>query len=146
MAVNRLAEELLRITELRPEPWVSMARYCEMKADDPSKALEYRERASYFADKALQLDKKHVEAHCLKGFLALQSGKPHEAVNSFREVYFVSKELSVYQGGFGGIATEGWQSASLQASPYCHPQASWNATWRKIDTRRLWQSQARRRQ
>jgi hypothetical protein len=69
VAVNRLAEELLRITETRPEPWVSMARYCEMKAEDPVKGAEFRERANYFADRALQLDKKHVEAHCLKGWL-----------------------------------------------------------------------------
>ncbi|KAI9021118.1 hypothetical protein DFJ74DRAFT_707086 [Hyaloraphidium curvatum] len=98
MAVNRLAEELMRITELRPEPWVAMARFCEMKADDPEKALEYRERAGYFVDKALQLDRRNVEAHCLKGFLALQKGRPNDAVTSFREVYFISKELPVYQG------------------------------------------------
>ena len=30
--------------------------------------------------------------------MALHSGKPHDAINCFREVYFVSKELSVYQG------------------------------------------------
>jgi hypothetical protein len=52
------------------------------------------ETSGVFSDCRRTLTSIHLDS----GFLALQNGKPHDAVNSFREVYFVSKELSVYQG------------------------------------------------
>jgi hypothetical protein len=39
----RIANDLIRINDTKPEPWVALGRYCEMKMN--------RERAIIFADK-----------------------------------------------------------------------------------------------
>jgi len=57
--VNRLADELIRISEDRPESWVAMTHYSIMKND--------LESAMAFIDRALALDNYHYEALIQKG-------------------------------------------------------------------------------
>ncbi|RUP49862.1 hypothetical protein BC936DRAFT_141170 [Jimgerdemannia flammicorona] len=93
--VNKIADELHRINSRRPECWLAMALYCEMKDE--------REKALLFVDKAIALDRRHVEAYQLKGICSFHieadTGIWHaEAIIAFRKAYRLSKDLFVCRG------------------------------------------------
>ncbi|KAI8621838.1 hypothetical protein BC830DRAFT_1163437 [Chytriomyces sp. MP71] len=90
MQLNRLATDLINLTEERPEPWLVMARYLETRGD--------YERAMQLADKSLLLDQRHVEAHLLRGSLLLQLHNPQEATVAFRTAHQLSPSLESYRG------------------------------------------------
>jgi tetratricopeptide (TPR) repeat protein len=74
--INRLADELIRISEDRPESWVTMAHYSLMKSD--------LESALAFVDRALFLDNYHYEALIQKGKIYLLQSKPTNAIKYFK--------------------------------------------------------------
>lgn len=88
--LNKLANELLRVNDERPETWVALARYCESKED--------LDRALHFVEKALSLNQRHVEAHLLKGSLLLSTNKPQEALSSYRNASKHTQDIFIYQG------------------------------------------------
>lgn len=90
MELCRLSSELLAINASRPEPWVAMAHYIHSKGD--------LERAIVYVDKAIKLDRRHVEAHQLKGSLMLATGKPTEALMSYKKAHKICPDLYTFEG------------------------------------------------
>ncbi|KAI9347619.1 hypothetical protein BDR26DRAFT_854404, partial [Obelidium mucronatum] len=88
--LNRLATDLMALSEDRPEPWIVMARYCETKGD--------MDRAMHLVEKSLLLGSNHAEGHLLKGSLLLGQSKPQEAITSFRTAHQLSPGLESYRG------------------------------------------------
>ncbi|ORX55962.1 TPR-like protein [Piromyces finnis] len=74
--INRLADELIRISEERPESWIAMTHYSIMKND--------LESAMAFIDRALALDNYNYEALIQKGNIYLSQSKPTNAIKCFR--------------------------------------------------------------
>jgi tetratricopeptide (TPR) repeat protein len=58
---SKLADELIRICETRPEGWAAMSRFCEVKGEF--------DRAIICADKAIGLNKRHAQAYHVKGYM-----------------------------------------------------------------------------
>jgi len=88
--LNKLTHSLLEIDVRRPESWVAGSLYMELK-DDGERALEY-------ADKALQLDPRHAEAHIRKGLLHLDRNLYEPALMCFRTALEVRWGVRAYQG------------------------------------------------
>ena len=72
---RRLSEELLRSTDKRPEPWVALARYCEMKHEN-EKALQFLEKVCWKIllnytiindPQAISINPRHSEAYLAQG-------------------------------------------------------------------------------
>ncbi|KAI8929190.1 hypothetical protein BC831DRAFT_21414 [Entophlyctis helioformis] len=89
-AVNNLAEDLFHISEERPEPWLAMARYCEMKG--------HLDQALYFVEKATVWNSRHVPTYHLKGSLLLAMNRPADAILSYRSAYRISRDVVTYEG------------------------------------------------
>ena len=89
-ALNKLTEEVFRVSEERPEPWLCMARYCEAKGD--------LDQALFYTEKAILIDNRHVGAYHLKGFLMLAQKKPTDAILAFRNSYRLSRDIFTYEG------------------------------------------------
>jgi len=85
----RLAEELLDVSQERPEPWLVMSRYCEMKGDIA--------RALTLADKAIKLRPRHANSYLLKGGLLLGS-KPSEALQAISTAYEILPDMDSVRG------------------------------------------------
>ncbi|KAG1673487.1 Anaphase-promoting complex subunit 7 [Nymphon striatum] len=75
--LESLSTHLLSITEESPEPWLSMALYCQITGKIT--------RAVYFAQKACVINPRNVEALLLKGFILIDIKKLQEAAFHFRE-------------------------------------------------------------
>ncbi|KAJ3005480.1 UNVERIFIED_CONTAM: Anaphase-promoting complex subunit 7 [Siphonaria sp. JEL0065] len=88
--LNRLATHMLDVTDTVPEPWIVLARYCELKGDT--------DRAMHLVEKSLLLDESHTESHLLKGSLLLTQNKPHDAIISFRHAHAHAPSLESYRG------------------------------------------------
>ncbi|XP_072022277.1 anaphase-promoting complex subunit 7-like [Amphiura filiformis] len=76
--LQNLANELMSVTDKRPEPWIAMGYYC---SKTPAKAT----RAVYFAQRAFQLDPRNVQCLLLKGNVLKDMNKIPEALLHFRE-------------------------------------------------------------
>ena len=87
--VNDLARDLLKITESRPEPWMVLAHYNEM--------INQFDRALFFCDHALSIDKKHFQALKLKSNLLINSKLFPEALVILRFAMNIKKDIEVYQ-------------------------------------------------
>lgn len=74
----------------RPEGWVAGSLYMELR-DDRERALEY-------AEKALQLQPRHLQALLRCGQMHLDSNKFDMALISFRKALEVSRTVRAYQG------------------------------------------------
>ncbi|KAL1923693.1 uncharacterized protein VTP21DRAFT_8673 [Calcarisporiella thermophila] len=90
MRLNKLAEDLRVTNDKRPEPWLAMARYCELKQDT--------DKALLFAEKAISLNEKHVPSYITKGTLLITTHQFTEANFVYRKAYRLSQSFEVYQG------------------------------------------------
>ncbi|KAI9593378.1 hypothetical protein BDF19DRAFT_448533 [Syncephalis fuscata] len=90
LLLNRLAENLMTINELRPEPWVAMAIYCQSR--------NQLERGLMLTDRALALNQHHIEAQYVKGTILRLMERNHDALRVFRTVYQYSRNPYIYQG------------------------------------------------
>ncbi|KAL2914588.1 Anaphase promoting complex subunit 7 [Polyrhizophydium stewartii] len=80
--VAKIAEELHRITDERPEPWLALACYNEMRNDS--------EKALFYVDKVRMLAKTRT--------LMINLKRPDEALAAYRMAYRYSRDISVYEG------------------------------------------------
>ncbi|KAJ3126189.1 Anaphase-promoting complex subunit 7 [Nowakowskiella sp. JEL0407] len=87
--LNRLAMELMQVTENRAESWLALATYCETKGET--------EKALGFIEKAIYLNPRYANAHCMKGSLFLKMRR-NDAVAAYRNAYMWSKDLKVLEG------------------------------------------------
>lgn len=89
--LERLAQELMELSENNIEAWIAMSHYCS--------CTNQTTRAVYFAQKAHMMDVSNVPALMLKASLLSLLNKPQEAVIHFREAIRLSpNELKLYEG------------------------------------------------
>jgi anaphase-promoting complex subunit 7 len=88
--LNRLAHELIAVDSNRPQTWVAVALYSDLKGE--------KEKAIAFLDKAIALDKRHVPSYHLKGQLLLQLGQPEHAVRAHWKGYSLRKDMTAFSG------------------------------------------------
>ncbi|KAJ3130325.1 Anaphase-promoting complex subunit 7 [Physocladia obscura] len=88
--LNRLATDMVAVSENHPETWLVMARYCETKGS--------LDRAMQLTEKALKLNSRHMESYLLKGALQLALHLPQEAISSFKIAHEMSPSLESYRG------------------------------------------------
>ncbi|KAJ3414842.1 Anaphase-promoting complex subunit 7 [Chytridiales sp. JEL 0842] len=87
---NKLAEDLIRLGENRPEGYVAMASYLETKGD--------LKTAVGYVDRAISLDREHAQAYVVKGSLLLSLNRPVEAISAFRVSHRLSRNVVTYRG------------------------------------------------
>lgn len=75
--LEKLAKDLIQVTQLKPEPWIAMGHFCN--------ATNRKPRAVYFAQKAHTIDSRNVQALVLKASLLQALEKQQEALLHFRE-------------------------------------------------------------
>lgn len=75
--LEKLAKDLIQVTQLKPEPWIAMGHFCNVTSRKP--------RAVYFAQKAHTIDSRNVQALVLKASLLQALEKQQEALLHFRE-------------------------------------------------------------
>lgn len=75
--LEKLAKDLIQVTQLKPEPWIAMGHFCNVTNRKP--------RAVYFAQKAHTIDSRNVQALVLKASLLQALEKQQEALLHFRE-------------------------------------------------------------
>lgn len=75
--LEKLAKDLIQVTQLKPEPWIAMGHFCNATSRKP--------RAVYFAQKAHTIDSRNVQALVLKASLLQALEKQQEALLHFRE-------------------------------------------------------------
>ena len=80
--LEQLAAKLLSVTENAPEPWIVMGYYCYVNKKGT--------KATYFGQKALQLNSRSVEALLLKANLLLDLKKLHHSMDHFREAVSIA--------------------------------------------------------
>ncbi|KAJ3333610.1 Anaphase-promoting complex subunit 7 [Blyttiomyces sp. JEL0837] len=88
--LNRLALDLVRINDKRPEPWLAMGRFHLNRGD--------RDQALAYADRAWQLDKHHIQTYQLRGLIHLSMDRFVEAIQEFRHAHRIMPDLITYQG------------------------------------------------
>ena len=88
--LNRLTNELIAVDSHRPEAWVAISLYCDLKGE--------KEKALTFIEKALTLSKRHVHAYHVKGNLLLQLNKPDAAVRSHFKGYALKVDIQAFKG------------------------------------------------
>ncbi|KAJ3196357.1 Anaphase-promoting complex subunit 7 [Irineochytrium annulatum] len=88
--LNKLSQELMEVTKVRPEPWLAMARYCETKDD--------LDQAQSLAQKAIDIDPKCHAAYVCKGGIALALGEYADAVVAYRRAHSLRRDLSTFEG------------------------------------------------
>ncbi|XP_046840644.1 anaphase-promoting complex subunit 7-like isoform X2 [Xenia sp. Carnegie-2017] len=91
--VESLAEELIGVSEDRPEPWIAMAH--------SSSVANKKTRAIYFAQKAHNMDNQNIQALLTKGSLLSSVKRKNEAIDHYREVTRLSPNN--YEGNKGLI-------------------------------------------
>lgn len=79
----------MEVNSDRPEPWLVMARYCEMKGE--------QEKALTLTERAIKLRPRYANSYLLKGSLLL-STKPSEALQAFHTAYEISPDLDATRG------------------------------------------------
>ena len=79
--LNKLANEVLSVSCDRPEGWMLLSMFCDLKGEI--------EKALQFADKAIVIDGKYTPAYRLKGQLLLAHGHPEQAVVSYSQANHV---------------------------------------------------------
>ncbi|KAF9110489.1 Anaphase-promoting complex subunit 7 [Mortierella sp. AM989] len=89
MYLNKLASELLSCNDLHPDSWCVQALYWEVRGD--------KEKALQMVSRALQIHPDHCGALQLRGQLYMESS-PLKALQSFREVYKIEKDIVTYEG------------------------------------------------
>ncbi|KAF9299152.1 Anaphase-promoting complex subunit 7 [Linnemannia elongata] len=87
--INKLAGDLLNISDKHPDTWCVQAMYWNMKGE--------RDRALQMVSRALQLRPDHCGALQLRGLIYLESS-PVRALGSFREASKTEKDLVTYEG------------------------------------------------
>lgn len=75
--LEKLAKDLIQVTQLKPEPWIAMGHFCNATSRKP--------RAVYFAQKAHTIDSRNVQALVLKASLLQALDKQQESLLHFRE-------------------------------------------------------------
>ncbi|XP_031554004.1 anaphase-promoting complex subunit 7-like [Actinia tenebrosa] len=80
--LEKLAKDLIQVTQLKAEPWIAMAHFCDLTNRKP--------RAVYFAQKAHTIDVRNVQALILKASLLQALGKHQEALIHYREAVKLS--------------------------------------------------------
>jgi len=75
--LEKVAQELTQISQIKTEPWVAMANYCA--------CTNRKTRAVYFAQKAHMIDIRNVQALLLKATLLKTLNKQQEALIHYRE-------------------------------------------------------------
>ncbi|KAJ7377277.1 Anaphase promoting complex subunit 7 [Desmophyllum pertusum] len=75
--LEKLAKNLIQVTQLKPEPWIAMGHFCNATSRKP--------RAVYFAQKAHTIDSRNVQALVLKASLLQALEKQQESLLHFRE-------------------------------------------------------------
>lgn len=88
--LNALSRQLVDVDDARPEPWMSVALFCDLNGDAMS--------ALQFVCKALELDPLHVPAHHFKGALQLRMNQPALAVTAFYKAYSLRRTFAAYKG------------------------------------------------
>eukprot|EP00590_Aulacoseira_subarctica_P001792 CAMPEP_0172428916 /NCGR_PEP_ID=MMETSP1064-20121228/48284_1 /TAXON_ID=202472 /ORGANISM="Aulacoseira subarctica , Strain CCAP 1002/5" /LENGTH=467 /DNA_ID=CAMNT_0013173971 /DNA_START=82 /DNA_END=1485 /DNA_ORIENTATION=- len=91
--LNQLSMDLLQINDSRPEAWVCLALYHQLKSGTIS-----GEQSLSFVDRALRLNPRYAYAHYIRGMLLLLEHTPEEAVLSFHCANKIKKTLSHYEG------------------------------------------------
>ncbi|KAF9156285.1 Anaphase-promoting complex subunit 7 [Linnemannia schmuckeri] len=87
--LNKLAGDLLNISDRHPDTWCVQAMYWNMKGE--------RDKALQMVSRALQLRPDHCGALQLRGLIYLESS-PVRALGSFREASKTEKDLVTYEG------------------------------------------------
>lgn len=75
--LEKLAKDLIQVTQLKAEPWIAMGHFCNV--------TNRKQRAVYFAQKAHTIDSRNVQALVLKASLLQALEKQQEALVHFRE-------------------------------------------------------------
>mmetsp|Transcript_13774 Transcript_13774/g.24481 ORF Transcript_13774/g.24481 Transcript_13774/m.24481 type:complete len:584 (+) Transcript_13774:409-2160(+) len=88
--LNSITRELVDIDETRPEPWIAVALFYELRGDTMS--------ALQFVCKALELDPYHVPAYHFKGALQLRMNQPELSVSAYYKAYSIRRDFSAYKG------------------------------------------------
>ncbi len=88
--LNSLTRELMDINDTRPEPWIAVALFFDLRGDTMS--------AIQFVCKALELDPLHVQGYHLKGTLQLAMSQPELSVTAFYKAYSIRRDFAAYKG------------------------------------------------
>ncbi|KAG0295411.1 Anaphase-promoting complex subunit 7 [Linnemannia gamsii] len=87
--INKLAGDLLNISDKHPDTWCVQALYWNMKGE--------RDRALQLISRSLELRPDHCGALQLRGLIYLESS-PVRALGSFREASKTEKDFVTYEG------------------------------------------------
>lgn len=100
MELNKLAFDTLKIDKRRCEPWIVLARHCQLLAENATddKKAEHATSGLQFIAQALELNSKHAEAYLTRGTLHMILENPDQAAVSFREANQLTHDFSSYQG------------------------------------------------
>jgi len=90
MLLNKLAEDLLEISQDRAECYLVLALYFEAEGN--------LEKALGFVDKAIECNSSHAHAHKLRADVLSLQQKYDIALKSYRKAATISKDIFVYQG------------------------------------------------
>ena len=89
-SLNSLAHRLMMIDQRRPEPWIAVSLYSDMRGD--------REKALSLVDQALQSNPNHVLGYHIKGTLLLSMGRADHAMQAFMHANQLQKDIHSFKG------------------------------------------------
>ena len=90
--LNRLCHDLISVSPFRPETWVAVALYSDLKGE--------KDKAVEFLDKAISLNRRHVYAYHLKGSLLLELNRAEDAATAHFKGYMLKCELVAFEGNY----------------------------------------------
>lgn len=88
--LNRLANDVLTAAVNRPQGWLIVALYCDLK-NQPDKCMS-------FIDKAISLDYKYALSFVLKGKYLLLQGQSKQAAVAYFQANILEKDLLTLRG------------------------------------------------
>jgi len=118
--LETLAQDLTRVSQIKTEPWVAMAQYCN--------CTNRKTRAVYFAQKAHMIDTRNVQALLLKASLLQSLNKQNEALMHYREaIRLAPTYFEAYQGLVDCYLSFGQQREAMTIAKNAHKTIGANA-------------------
>eukprot|EP00053_Salpingoeca_punica_P009787 m.88122 g.88122 ORF g.88122 m.88122 type:complete len:333 (-) comp15166_c0_seq1:22-1020(-) len=101
LELSALSTHLINVSKKRAEPWLAVARYCQLLCESSSddRATRFHARRGLkFAARAEMVSTTHAEVYMVKGTLLLSLNKSTEAGACFQRALELSREFSAHQG------------------------------------------------
>jgi len=89
-SLNSLAHRLMMIDQRRPEAWIAVSLYSDLRGD--------REKALSLVDQALRCNPNHVLGYHIKGTLLLGMGRADHAMQAFLQANKLQKDIHSFKG------------------------------------------------